>query len=329
MHLQTKQQDNQFFLLAKSYETQGARNDGWRYFVVVIFFLFNWLIVGSWLVFWILYLLKVDNQEPLLALSKLGIQKPVLSYLLLNLNFFFGLASLLLGVKYLHKRPLRSLITWRQQINFVKIIFSFVVYFLFCLTGALSMFWLNNGQFSWNPHFNWLRWPNWWFLPLALLVTGIQVLLEEIFFRAYLIQWFSLGINNKWLVVCLVSCLFAFLHLTNPENTLSWLVSLHYFLVGLFLTILVAKDQSLELAIGCHLANNLFGVLLVSYLDGALPSATGLIILENIRWTWFETVFNFVGFVFLYLILSSWTFITSWAFDQKLARKISKTLVNN
>lgn len=292
-------QPNKFFLLAKEY--QGAQNQAWRYFITVMFFLFTWLILGSLVVSLFLNLLGFSIEQNLEStLTNISKQRPFLTYFLFNLNFILGLISLLVCVKFLHKRALQTLVTWKKQIDYLKILVSFLIYSLFCTTGAIFMFFLKNGEYKQNPYINFEQWLL--FVPLAFVVTGCQILLEELFFRGYLIQWFSLKIKQEYLVVFLTSLIFAFLHLTNPENALGWLVSLHYFFISLFLTLLVQKDQSLELAIGSHLANNLFGVLILSYTQGALSSATGLILVENIRWTWIESLFNLLGFSLLYLI---------------------------
>ncbi|HEY9295299.1 MAG TPA: CPBP family intramembrane glutamic endopeptidase, partial [Phormidium sp.] len=73
--------------------------------------------------------------------------------------------------------------------------------------------------------------------------------------------------------VLVSSLIFAVLHLGNPEVKSSFFIlAIFYFGLSLFLAIITVKDNSLELALGVHAANNLFTVLLVNPTNSALPA---------------------------------------------------------
>jgi membrane protease YdiL (CAAX protease family) len=59
--------------------------------------------------------------------------------------------------------------------------------------------------------------------------------------------------------------LFGILHLANPEvQLLGKVVLIYYILTGVFVGILTAMDNGLELGIGFHAANNIFGCLILT-----------------------------------------------------------------
>jgi hypothetical protein len=63
------------------------------------------------------------------------------------------------------------------------------------------------------------------------------------------------------------------MHIANPEiGKLGYILLIYYIGTGFFLGIMTLMDEGLELALGFHAANNLFGVLLVTYDWGALQA---------------------------------------------------------
>jgi hypothetical protein len=70
-------------------------------------------------------------------------------------------------------------------------------------------------------------------------------------------------------------------HLLNPEvKTGVLLLAVYYFLLAVFLAVVTVKENSLELAIGVHIGNNLFNVLFANYSNSAL-SAPSIFTIQN------------------------------------------------
>ena len=93
----------------------------------------------------------------------------------------------------------------------------------------------------------------------------IQTSAEELLFRGYLLQGFGVLFKNRWLPLILTSVLFGGLHYANPEVDQFGLGIMFYYIgTGFFLGIITLVDEGLELALGFHAANNLFGALLMS-----------------------------------------------------------------
>ncbi|MFH1143977.1 MAG: CPBP family intramembrane glutamic endopeptidase, partial [Candidatus Eisenbacteria bacterium] len=124
--------------------------------------------------------------------------------------------------------------------------------------------------FTWDPA---LFLP---FLPLALLLTPLQTTAEELFFRGYLIQGLSLVGGSRLFLAAASGLLFALTHFANPEMHIDpWLMPLSYFLTGVLLALCSLRDGSLELVIGAHAANNLFGALIVRF-EGSIFATPSL-----------------------------------------------------
>lgn len=72
-------------------------------------------------------------------------------------------------------------------------------------------------------------------------------------------------LRYRWLPLLMTSVIFGGMHVFNPEvSKLGYLVMVYYIGTGLFLGIITLMDEGMELALGFHAANNLFGALLVT-----------------------------------------------------------------
>jgi len=101
-------------------------------------------------------------------------------------------------------------------------------------------------------------------LPLALLALLVQVGTEELFFRGYLQQQFACLSRSRWVWMVIPSALFGGLHFWSgngvAESTIwmIWATAL-----GLACADLTARTGNLGAAVGLHLANNVFALLVV------------------------------------------------------------------
>jgi len=162
-----------------------------------------------------------------------------------------------------------TLVTPNEQVRWKRIFQGFGLYFL--LTFVISFVGIvlspSEYQLTFKPS-QFLV-----FLPIALVITPIQTSAEELFFRGYLLQ--GIGLKTRSLLIPILgsSLLFMLPHLQNPEvKSNFFLMALLYLLLGIFLAVITVKDDSLELAMGVHAANNLFVVLILNYSNSALPS---------------------------------------------------------
>jgi membrane protease YdiL (CAAX protease family) len=196
---------------------------------------------------------------------------PIVTFLSLNLSLVVWILSIWLIVRLVHKRSFLSLITPNKRLNFGRIIFGLAIWTGLQIVINLII-WLvypKGLQYS-------LRLPDFlYFVPAVLILTPIQCLGEEVFFRGYLLQGMSSLIKNSWVLAFSNGLLFMLPHLQNPEMANEPIVMpLFYLSIGFILAITTIRTNSLELAIGAHLANNLFAECIVGYAPSVLQTNT-------------------------------------------------------
>ena len=191
------------------------------------------------------------------------------SFLVLNISFLFLLAGLFLVVVAIHQRPFRTLVTALPAVYWKRMAFGGFIWLGLAAVSSLVEFVIWRETFTFQLD---LR----AFLPFALLVllfTPIQAATEELLFRGYLVQGASLISRSHVFLALLSGLLFMLPHLFNPEMAANfWVMAFSYFLFGAFLAWVSLVDGTLELAIGVHVANNLFATLVITFPESAIPS---------------------------------------------------------
>lgn len=263
--------------------TQQGKNNGWRYGVGALVALFTFIVPGSIVSAGLLavYVQSDSNPETMLRSpdavasgeSFVAGASALTLFVFNNLAFLFFWLGIYLAVRYLHGRSLHTLITPKSRISWRRVAQGFVVFFGLSVAEILIGYAIAPTDFTLNfeakTFFIFLAW--------AALLTPIQTAAEELFFRGYLLQ----GIGSKlgkWPAILLTAGLFSFLHGQNLEvstqENLEGTISImgYYLMIGAFLAWLTLKDQTLELALGIHAANNMAAFLLVTSENTSIPS---------------------------------------------------------
>ena len=180
-------------------------------------------------------------------------------------------------VRFVHGRPLRSIITPAKKINWQRVGQGFG---LWLLLAALA----SGIEYLLNPEIYTLVLDFRRFLPFALVVlllTPMQTTAEELLFRGYLLQATGHLSRNFWVLALLNGFLFMLPHLGNPELAASAiLLPLFYLSIGAFFAIVTLRDNSAELAIGAHASNNLYSALFANYTNSALQTESIFLVTE-------------------------------------------------
>jgi uncharacterized protein len=226
----------------------------WRHLVGWLIILVAWLVIGTAASLSLTYVLS-GGVDPT-ALN------PLAAFVVTMLGYPFFFASIVLVVTRIHRRPLRTLITARERVDWRRVGHGFVAWLApWCLV-RIGQYLLAPGSFTLNADLAALL----LFVPLALVLTAIQTTTEELFFRGYAVQSASLIWGNRIFLSLVSALLFTLIHLTNPEaGAGGWLtIFFGYFLgTGMVWIVVSLIDGTTELAIGAHFANNIATILLV------------------------------------------------------------------
>lgn len=165
-------------------------------------------------------------------------------------------------------RPVRELINNKGRVDASRIGLGFFVWLTLSATTT-AVDWLTHRD---DYRFT-FSWPT--FLPFALVALAllpVQTWAEEFFFRGWILRWCA---PLPAVAQVLISgTVFALPHFRNPEAVGQAAPALAaWFLLGAGWAYVSVRDGGIELAMGAHLANNMFALLLVGYDDAALPTS--------------------------------------------------------
>ncbi|MEY4347922.1 MAG: hypothetical protein RIS43_341 [Actinomycetota bacterium] len=108
-------------------------------------------------------------------------------------------------------------------------------------------------------------------LLVGLLLLPLQTAAEEVFFRGVLPQFLTRIVRHPAFALAFSAALFAALHLFNPEAQSSPLIAFAtYFAMALGWGIASYKMAGLEITLGAHLINNIFGLFIFGYDNSAV-----------------------------------------------------------
>lgn len=187
------------------------------------------------------------------------------AFALAMFTFVAALAALLLGVRWLHRRPGLSILTTRRRFDLTRVAVGAGLWLLLAGGGVLLA--IPKDQLA-------VQFDAAAFVPLAIvavLLIPVQVLAEDALFRGYWMQGLARLTRHPLAALLISSLIFMAMHLANPElQQGAARVLPFYFSLGLMFGALAILDDGLELGTGCHLGNNLFVSLILSSSDGAI-----------------------------------------------------------
>ena len=172
-------------------------NNEWFHWVFTILVVFiGWQVIGVLP----LFALAVMNSANMAEFTKaaednfmtLGIDKNLFLFFMI-LTFIFGLISLVVGIKYIHKRTFTSLVTSRKSIDLKRFWFGFITWGIIASVVILVGVYLSPENYVWNfkpvPFFT--------LLTISFLFLPFQTSFEELLFRGYFMQGIGIATLNK------------------------------------------------------------------------------------------------------------------------------------
>ncbi len=180
--------------------------------------------------------------------------------LLALIPFLVAFIALILSLKYIHKREVRTIFTSRARFDWKRFGLSAILW-LSVMVGLLAVAMNTGTEIEWNIHSGKL-------LPLVLiciLVLPFQTAAEDLLFRSFIFQGLGRLNISPLLAVAVCGILFGLAHAGNPEiDIMGYQVLFYFIMTGFFLGMITHYDNGMELGMGYHFANNLFGVLILT-----------------------------------------------------------------
>ena len=234
----------------------------WIFTLILVFF--GWQIIGVFPLTGVAISYSSDMNEFANAAQNnfmtLGIDKNLFLFLII-ISFIFGLLTLIIGVKYIHRRTFKSIVTSRNLIDWKRFWFAFFTWGIIAIILTIVGIFMSPENYIWNfkpiPFFT--------LLAVSFLFLPFQTTFEELLFRGYLMQGIGTVVKNRWFPLIFTSVCFGLLHGANPEVEKLGAISMVFYIgTGFFYGIITLMDEGTELALGLHAINNIIAAFFVT-----------------------------------------------------------------
>jgi len=278
-----------------------GKNAFWRYFVMIFTVLAVSNTIGS--IPLIISMLRnpsaiTDLSDNPADLSPLGLD-PNISFIYMLIPFAVGLAAFVLLVRPLNGRTIMTVINGTGKFRWNRFFISAgiwiaasALYLFINLKLDPENFSLNNVSATLIP-----------LIIISVILIPFQAAFEEVLFRGYLMQGFTVIVRNRLFPLVMTSVLFGLMHSLNPEvDKFGFLTMIpQYILFGLIFGVITILDDGIESAIGIHTANNAFLCIMVTNESSALQTSAIWVQHTIHPWTEFGTML-LMGIVIIFVL---------------------------
>ncbi len=167
----------------------------------------------------------------------------------------------------IYKRPIKTLVTSADRFRWRLVALGAAVWGGLLVVGAAV-------AYAMDPHSFSLVFTPATFIPMllvGLIFIPIQISSEEVLFRGVITQALGRAFQSDAIVIALTTALFALPHLLNPEAAgNAGFAFLAYGAISFGWVMAARQFGGLEITLGAHLINNVFGILVVGYADAVV-----------------------------------------------------------
>jgi hypothetical protein len=254
-----------------------GKNNWWRYLLTVIVS----LVGGSLLAGIILGILlavtsiffagELSNIYPFIQST---ISNPIFLVVLVGISYTISVFLFYICLRFVHHKKFLSVINTVSGLRWKLLLKGLVLWTLILFILSLPSLIFNQGGYevTYNSESFLIL------LIICLLAFPIQASFEEILFRGYLMQGFSLVSKKPWVPLLLTSLIFGGVHVFNGTNLYMDLsIVASTFVIGMMLGIIALGDNGIETAMGVHIANNLYVALFFNSTDSGLPGLPSMV----------------------------------------------------
>lgn len=193
------------------------------------------------------------------------------SLVMMLVPFVAGIVAFFFLIKPLNQRSFNQTVNGRSAIRWRRILISAFVWILLSAAYLFIYKGLDPSNFTLNNTSSTLL----VLAAISVLLIPFQAGFEEVLFRGYLMQGFAVLSLNRWFPLFMTSLLFGLMHAWNPEVKEYGFYTMmpQYVLFGLLFGITTILDDGIEIALGAHIANNIFLSIMVTNSSSALQTA--------------------------------------------------------
>lgn len=219
---------------------------------------FGTIMFGIWLVFMAVFILAYYFSLAMDAIFGDAIWQQLV------VAFSGSVPVLLLSlvVPVVYGRRVLTLVTYASRFRFKLFLMGSGVWGILLIVSAAISWVLDPTSFRWSFDAS-------SFFPLlaiSCVAIPVQVASEELLYRGVIPQALGRAFRSDFLVIIFTTLLFALPHLLNPEaKDRPALALITYSAISLSWVVAVWKWGGLEISLGAHLINNVFGILIVGY----------------------------------------------------------------
>jgi len=253
-----------------------GKNNWWRYLLTVIISLVGGSLVAGVILGLLLILFSVFSGGILNISSFIGstMSSPYSLVILVGISYTISFFLFYICLRFLHHKHLLRVINTVSGLRWKLLFKGLILWALILFILSLPDLILNPGsyQITYNSGSFFIL------LIICLLAFPIQASFEEILFRGYLMQGFSLVSKKPWVPLLITSLLFGGVHFFNGTNLyMDMSIVVSTFIIGLMLGVIALGDNGIETAMGVHIANNLYVALLYNSADSGLPGLPSVV----------------------------------------------------
>jgi hypothetical protein len=220
---------------------------------------------------------------------------PLLFIVILGIYYTLSFLIFYCFSRFIHHKTIMNLINTASRLNWMRMLKGAGFWSIIMGSAILVDVLINHSSVKLSLDIPFLT-----LLIISLIIFSIQASFEEIFFRGYLMQGIGLLTRKPFLPLLFTSVIFAIGHFWNGENFATGLAAVfNMFIFGMVLGIITLGENSLETAIGAHIANNILVTTLVNGMDfGDLPSLFTMGLEPSVGLPYFVLPFILLAVVF-------------------------------
>ena len=203
-----------------------------------------------------------SGQNILLGMGKKGPVEELVFQAYLYIPYIIFLALGLIFVqKHMRQRPLKDIITSANKFRWA-VLWKAVMVYLFVLACAwfIKSFFAKPGDVTWVFDKNMLMvWP------IIIICLPLYVLVQEMLYRAFIVQGLAMFIKNSLVVYSISSSLYALSFIYAYDMIFGWQAYLAgLFVYGIFACIISSMSGGIEAAVGIGVVSGLLYSLFIS-----------------------------------------------------------------